>query len=144
MDNNVIASCSDVGIYVNRSAQTRIVHNTLLDTAGVLVRHPESAAMARGNLIDGGIAVRDGARLQDRGNRTTWFAWAFAGIHPIRRLFAEINALDLRWRDEPPRLRDSSEQEVDLCGSDRPENAAYGAFEDIGACSGRGGGAELR
>jgi parallel beta-helix repeat protein len=144
MDNNVIASCSDVGIYVNRSAQTRIVHNTLIDTAGVLVRHPESSATGAGNLIDGGIAVRDGARFDDRGNRTAWFAWAFAGIHPVRRLFADPEVLDLRWRDEPPRLQNSVGPDADLCGRDRPRNAAYGAFEDIDACSGRGAAAEIR
>ncbi|MCU0938924.1 MAG: right-handed parallel beta-helix repeat-containing protein, partial [Burkholderiaceae bacterium] len=48
MRDNLIASCSDEGIYINRGAQTEIIQNTLVDTAGVSVRFAESTAQLTG------------------------------------------------------------------------------------------------
>ena len=58
---NLILSCSDDGIYVNRSATSQVRHNTLLDTGGISVRFVESSADVEGNLVDGAIRGRDGA-----------------------------------------------------------------------------------
>ncbi len=134
--NNLIASCSDEGIYVNRAARTRLLHNTVLDTAGVTVRFPESAAHAAGNLIDGPLHARDGGALDATDNRTPWLAASFVGLHPVRRLFADADELDLRWADAPPRraIAATAEPAADLCGTRRGTPAAYGAFEDYRRC----------
>lgn len=130
---NLVAACSDVGIYLNSAAASRVVNNTLLDTGGVDVRFPESSAELDGNLIDGAVRSRNGGLLRMGDNRTTPIAALYAGLHPQRSLFASAAALDLRWRSVPPR-RAAREPSVDLCGNTRPAAPAYGAFEDFEAC----------
>jgi hypothetical protein len=131
--NNLVASCSDAGIYVNSAADTSIVHNTLLDTGGIDVRFPESAADVTGNLVDGAIRARDGARLRAQDNIDTPVAYLYAGYHPVRKLFNGVRGLDLAWAGRPPR-RALASQSTDMCGKRRPVWASYGAFEDFGAC----------
>ena len=130
---NLVAACSDAGIYVNSGAGSRLVHNTLLDTAGVQVRYPESSAQLEGNVIDGPITSRDGGVVRQGDNRVSSIAALYAGLHPQRGLFAAPGALDLRWKDQPPR-RSAPERPLDLCGTARPASPAYGAFEDFAAC----------
>ena len=131
--NNLIASCSDVGIYVNSGARSRIVHNTLLDTAGIDVRFPESSADIEGNLVDGGIRSRNGGRLRSQDNLATPVGLLYLGVHPQRSHFIAPGSLDLRWDGEAER-RAVSESTPDLCGKARPAQAAYGAFEDFEDC----------
>lgn len=130
---NLIAGCSDAGIYVNSGAETRIVHNTLLDTGGIDVRYPESGADVIGNLVDGTIRARDGARVRALDNLDTPIAYLYAGYHPVRKLFADVQGLDLGWKREAPR-RALSAPSLDMCGRARPVWARYGAFEDFGDC----------
>lgn len=130
---NLVSSCSDAGVYVNGSAGTRLVDNTLLDTAGVQVRYPESSAELDGNLIDGPVTSRDGAQLRLGDNRTSPVAALYLGLHPQRGLFAAPAVLDLRWDGMPPR-RQAGQAGPDLCGTRRPAAPAYGAFEDFAAC----------
>jgi hypothetical protein len=133
MRDNLVASCSDAGIYVNNAADTHVIHNTLLDTAGIDVRFPESAAEVVGNLVDGAIRTRNGASIRALDNLDTPIAWLYAGYHPVRRLFASPEELDLRWSGEPPR-RALAGRSLDLCGKARPAWASYGAFEDFSGC----------
>jgi hypothetical protein len=147
---NLIASCSDDGIYVNRSATSRILDNTVLDTAGITVRFGESSADVEGNLVDGVIrevdgaarevdgAARevDGAALHAKDNVTTSPPWLYLGRHPVRDLFTDAGALDLRWRERPPRRASTSEKDAsDLCGRRRGKQPVYGAFDDIAGCA---------
>jgi hypothetical protein len=134
MQDNLIASCSDEGIYVNRAARTRLIHNTVVDTAGISARFPESNGQALGNLIDGPLRSRDGGSLDDFDNRSTVLALSYLGIHPVRRLFVDADTLNFRWRDETPRRRAGAPAEPDLCGNTRPQQPAYGAFEDFAPC----------
>lgn len=85
MQDNLVAACSDVGIYVNAAARTRLLGNTVVDTAGVDVRFPESSAEADGNLVDGSIRSRNGARLHPGDNRETPIALGYLGYHPLRK-----------------------------------------------------------
>lgn len=59
--NNLIAHCNDFGIYVNKSNQTHITSNTLINTYGIDVRYPTSSALITNNALDGHIRQRDGA-----------------------------------------------------------------------------------
>ncbi len=133
MRDNLVAACSDAGIYVNGGAESRIVHNTLLDTGGIDVRYPESGADVIGNLVDGTIRARDGARLRAFDNLDTPIAYLYVGYHPVRSLFADVQGLDLGWKGEVPR-RAMSTPSADMCGRPRPVWARYGAFEDFGFC----------
>jgi hypothetical protein len=130
---NLVASCSDAGIYINAAAATSIVHNTLLDTGGIDVRFPESGADVIGNLVDGPIRARNGARVRVVDNVDTPIAYLYAGYHPVRKLFSGVQALDLAWSARPPR-RALASQSTDMCGRRRPVWASYGAFEDFAAC----------
>lgn len=135
MHGNLVASCSDAGIYVNRASQTRLVHNTLVDTAGIQVRFAQSTVRYEANLLDGGVLVRDGAIADGHDNRAEWFSAAFLGIRPVRRLWVDPGALDLRWRADPPSLNRTGDPAfADLCGRVPAGSAIAGAFADITAC----------
>ncbi len=58
--NNVIMYCKNVGIYLNRAADTRIHNNLLYKTMGMHVRFPQSTAVIENNLLTGRITNRDG------------------------------------------------------------------------------------
>jgi hypothetical protein len=130
---NLVAACSDAGIYVNSGAGTRLADNTLLDTAGVQVRYPESSVELDGNVIDGAVTSRDGGIVRLGDNRAGSIAALYAGLHPQRGLYAAPAVLDLRWDGEPPR-RGNAAPSIDLCGARRPASPTYGAFEDFAAC----------
>lgn len=131
---NLIASCSDDGIYLNNAAASRIIHNTLLDTGGIQVRFPGSSADIEGNIVDGAIRVRNGAVARAGDNRTTSITQQYLGHHPQRGWFVDVAAMDLRWSGDVPRRAAASALAPDLCGLARPAAPAYGAFEDIKAC----------
>jgi hypothetical protein len=131
---NLIASCSDDGIYLNNAAGSRIMHNTLVDTGGVQARFAGTSADIEGNLIDSAIRARDGALLRAQDNLTTPIALLYAGYHPQRGLFADAGAFDFRWKHEAPRRHAGHALAPDMCAAPRPASPAYGAFEDIAAC----------
>lgn len=131
---NLISSCSDVGIYLNSAAGSRIVHNTLIDTAGIDVRFPTSIAEISGNLVDGVIRSRNGALMRLDDNLDTSAAWLYLGRHPQRARFEAPAQFDFRWRGAVPRRVAATSTPPDLCGVVRPSAAAYGAFEDFSAC----------
>lgn len=131
---NLVAHCSDAGIYLNSAARSTISHNTLIDTAGVDVRFATSSADLQGNLIDGVINARDQATARASDNLVTPASLLYFGWHPQRRLLRAPLAGDFGWAGEPPRRALASERTPDLCGKPRPAKPAYGAFEDFRAC----------
>jgi parallel beta-helix repeat protein len=131
---NLIASCSDDGIYINRSAASKVSHNTLLDTGGIVVRFAAGSADVEGNLVDGAIRSRDDGLLRDNGNRDTSLTALFLGQHPVRALFNDAGALELGWRKDPPRRAHATPDVPDLCGAVRPAMPALGAFENFTPC----------
>lgn len=62
MRNNIIAACSDVGIYLNRAKGSRLLHNTLVGTTGIDFRFPTTSGEARANVLASAIRTRDGAQ----------------------------------------------------------------------------------
>lgn len=134
IQSNLIASCSDDGIYLNRAATSKVAHNTLLDTGGIVVRYAESSADVAGNLVDGNIRSRDGGVLRPTENSDTGLTALYLGMHPVRDLYTRT----LAWRTEPPRRSAAQPGLPDLCGNKRADLPAYGAFEDYSVClSGR-------
>ena len=63
---NLIAFCSDDGIYLNRAANSAIRHNTLIATAGIDVRYVELTAAVEANIVDGPI---QSGPMRTMGNR---------------------------------------------------------------------------
>jgi parallel beta-helix repeat protein len=131
---NLIASCSDDGIYLNAAARSKLIHNTLVDTGGIAVRFPTSSAELDGNLVDGIIRSRDGGILHLGDNRATSAARLYAGSHPQRELFRDPLAFDFRWREPAGRRELHGEPVPDLCGKLRSAAPRYGAFDDFAEC----------
>jgi len=135
VQSNLIMACSDEGIYLNRAATSLIRHNTLLDTGGISVRFVESSAEVQGNLVDGAIRSRDGGLLHGEDNIQTSITRQYLGSHPVRGLYRSLTDFDLAWASAAPRRRKTDFAPTpDLCGSVRPSQPAYGAFEDFQAC----------
>lgn len=134
---NLVAGCSDSGIYLNSAAGTRLLDNTVLDTAGVQVRFPTSTAMLEGNLVDGPLRADEGGVLRVGDNLHTPIWQLYLGRHPQRRLLANPPKLDLRWREEAPQ-RNAAEAGSGLCTPVRGRRRAYGAFDDYRACLAEG------
>jgi parallel beta-helix repeat protein len=69
---NKIYNSDDVGIYLNKAKNFRVVGNTVLGTGigtgAIAVRFPESSGMIRGNKISGSIKLRNGAHAVLRDN----------------------------------------------------------------------------
>lgn len=133
MRSNLVAGCSDVGIYLNSAANTQLVDNTVLDTAGVQVRFPTSGATLDGNLVDGPLRSDDGGVLREGDNLKTPIWQLYLGHHPQRSLFVAASRLNVRWSDTAPR-RTVPAPALDLCGAERRTQPAYGAFDDFRKC----------
>jgi hypothetical protein len=130
---NLIAFCSDDGIYLNRAARSEVDHNTLLDTAGIDGRFVETSATVTANVVDGAIRGRDGGSVRGWDNDYPFLLGLFLGWHPQRGLFQAPGKLDLDWRDAPDDVPDT-EDRTDLCGRPRSGPSRPGAFQDFSAC----------
>jgi parallel beta-helix repeat protein len=131
--NNLIAMCDDDGIYLNRAANSVIDHNTLLDSAGIDARFPETSASVEANIVDGVVRWRDGGSIHLADNATPFLLGLFVGLHPQRSYFNAPEKLDLTWTKEPGRLPNSDLSD-DLCGRQRGTEALPGAFDDFTFC----------
>lgn len=65
---NVIAHCSGYGVDDNRSIGSRIVRNTVIDTAGIVLRGRNAGAEIVDNLMEGEICGRNGGVASLRSN----------------------------------------------------------------------------
>lgn len=131
---NLVASCSDDGIYLNAAARSKLIHNTLVDTGGITVRFAASSAEVDGNLVDGIIRSRDNGILHLGENKYSSAASLYLGSHPLRALFRDPLDFDFRWREPAPRRTADGEPVPDLCGAARASPPRYGAFDDFSAC----------
>jgi hypothetical protein len=86
---NLVASCSDDGIYLNGAAASVVERNTLMDTGGITVRYAHASATVSANQVDGLIRSRDGGVIRADGNHTTAAAWLYLGRHPLRSDYEE-------------------------------------------------------
>ena len=119
---NIIAHCNDVGIDLHRAVGARVVHNTLINTAGITARGEPTSAQVRANLLDGRVRARAPAELTDQDNLAT----------DLRTVFDDADALALGWRIRPDAVP-SAGQPQDFCGRPRPARSPPGALVD-GAC----------
>ncbi len=132
--NNLIAFCSDDGIYLNRSARSLVDHNTLLDTAGIDGRFVETSGTVTANIVDGAVRARDDAVLEGWDNDRPFLLGLYAGWHPQRGYYRDPATLDLTWKSAPDSIPAAHNAGTDLCGAQRGPTAPAGAFDDYGAC----------
>lgn len=105
--NNVIANCTDVGIYINASSDTLLDHNTLFSTTGIDVRFETSTARVVANtLVGGDISERNGGKvLQNEAN-------SFASVASVSTLLDLTDVIT-------PHSTVSQQVDVDICGYQR-------------------------
>lgn len=115
---NVVAHCNDVGLDVNRSVDIDLRQNTLINTAGIGVRHAVSSARVAGNLLEGQVVGRDGARVSELDNETM----------EASAQLRDADRLDLRWREAPATVQISEEDHEDFSGEQRDSADAPGAI----------------
>lgn len=132
MRNNIIANCSDVGIYLNRSKNTKILHNTLVGTNGVDFRFATTSGEARANVLTSKIRTRDGGTFTGTDNLmdipTTEFAAMY--LDPLKG--------DLRKKGDLAKLIDKATATSvtdDYCARTRTGTHDLGALEhSLGDC----------
>jgi len=132
MTDNLIAFCSDDGIYLNRAANSVIRHNTLIGTTGIDARYAETIAYVEANIVDGPILARDDGLAFPDGNESGSLPAMFLGRNPVRGFFEDPARLDLRWRHLPVLV--ATEPGADLCGAEWMSLSPAGAFRDFRAC----------
>jgi len=64
---NVVASCTDDGVYLNNAARSVVANNWVIGTNGVSVRYAGSSADFQNNVIEGRVRSREGALLREQG-----------------------------------------------------------------------------
>jgi hypothetical protein len=126
--NNIILNCpADVGIYLNSARDIRIFNNTLIKSAGIDVRFPDSSAEIRNNIISGRVRERDGGVAVESSN-------LFASpADDLSSLFVDEASGDFRLRDGARIVKRGAalaEVSDDFCGRARDVDHV-----DLGAIS---------
>ena len=128
MRNNIIASCSDVGIYLNKGHDSHILFNTLIATSGVDFRFATTTGEAVGNLLGSVIRTRDGGTMTETGNQMNvdlaqFEAWYRAPAEGDLAVVGDVSSLV----GAAPMRDDVTD---DYCAAPRPAGAlAMGALE---------------
>jgi MYXO-CTERM domain-containing protein len=123
LQNNIIANCSDVGIYINKGARTSILNNTLVETSGIDIRFDSSTAIIANNLVDGRVRERDSGTIEDSANNVV-------EIDPTE-YFQDPANLDLALTFPEEVLDQGRDENVthDFCGRARTAPLDIGALE---------------
>jgi hypothetical protein len=116
--NNVVAHCNDAGIDVNKSRGIEIVHNTLINTQGIMIRNSPAEARVLNNLMDSRIRQRRGTTLSANLANSTGDLVSYL-VAP--------DVLDLRWRKVPELLDTPEGIATDFCGRRRAVLSEPGA-----------------
>jgi len=89
--NNIILNCpTDVAIYLNKAAETRIYHNALINTLGIDARFRSTSALIANNIIAGRIKDRDGAITIRQNNLIDMDCVLPGGHWPFNCVFDEL------------------------------------------------------
>lgn len=115
--NNIVAHCNDAGLDVHRATASVLRHNTLVNTAGILLRGGPGSTTVRANLLDGRLRVRPPA-VADAGDNLE---------ADTRGWFADADALALAWRRSPEPVATANEA-GDFCGRPRGPRSLPGAL----------------
>ena len=126
--NNLIVNCpADVGVYVNAGADSKIVNNTLYNTAGVDMRFAETTGLVANNLMNGKVRDRDGGTSMKMNNLEEITLADFAAW------FVDPSAYDFTLKDGAAIVDLGvalAEVTDDYCGNDRQDgNNDIGAIE---------------
>ncbi|MCP4265755.1 MAG: hypothetical protein GY777_09295, partial [Candidatus Brocadiaceae bacterium] len=122
-----IARCqNDVGIYLNKAAETQIYNNIIQGSLGIDVRFPSSSAVIINNILDGRIKERDGGLIISDNNLITgdcpWSLSLFQNCQ-MNNWYRNPIAGDFRiTRKNLPSGIDVNNLKNDFCGNPRDPN----------------------
>jgi hypothetical protein len=132
-DNLVIDCPTGLGIYLYKASNTRVAGNVLVDTRGVAARSPQTVALVAENVVSGGLAAIDGARIMAENNLVTDLAGTPAVI-------AEAGDTQADVRPQPGARTSLALGLIgdDLCGYLRklPRPGGRGAWRTQASCAG--------
>jgi hypothetical protein len=142
---NLVMACSDDGIYLNKAADSTVRGNTLIDTSGITVRFPQSAAHVTNNLVDSLIRERDGGLVHAQDNQQANMLNLYLGHHAVRGLFHAPASFDFTWEGVPPSASSAQlnvSPMLDLCTNptsaknvfSNDRNIVIGAFHHFPDC----------
>ncbi len=129
---NLIMNCDDVAIYLNKSKDTEIYNNTLINTLGIDVRFPQSSAVIANNFLTGRIKNRNGGTSQAMNN-------IVVDLSDVADYYQAPMMGDFTLKNKGEivdRGVDLQVEEKDFCGEQRgPVGLDIGAFEYLDGTS---------
>ena len=98
MRNNVIVNCPEApGVYINRSRDISIHHNTIFKSWGVLLRFKDTFAKVQNNIMSGAISLRKEAEVKSDDNIQTGYPFAAYAPSLARKLKERISDYDVKF-----------------------------------------------
>ncbi|MBK17841.1 MAG: hypothetical protein CMM52_03250 [Rhodospirillaceae bacterium] len=98
MRNNVIVNCPNApAIYINRSRDIGIYHNTSFRAWGALLRYKDSFATIQNNILSGAVSLRSGAEAKSDDNIQTGYALGAYAAVAARRLKVRISDYHVKY-----------------------------------------------
>ena len=98
MTNNIILNCPNgPGVYVTRSENVLIAHNTIYDAYGIQARFPQTRAHITHNLLTGTVWSRDGAQLEESHNLYSGQLGVANYLPSIRNRLPETQGHGAEW-----------------------------------------------
>ena len=134
--NNIIMHCAnDVGIYLNKAANSQVHHNILYNTLGIDARFKETTAFIYNNVISGRVKSRDKGELVQKDNLIVKRNF-FTGKDNLSEYFSAPDIGDFSWLN----ARDIGSYELSennsFCG-EKPLFGYLGAYSDATFCFNR-------
>ena len=132
--NNIIANCSDSGVYIARARNAKVLYNTIIETGSVDFRYDTTSGEAYGNVLGNVIRTRDGATAPIKmGNLEHVTLGMFQAMYAeplVGDLTVTGSVADLAMGPAHPQVTN------DYCGRPRPAtDLTRGALEhSLGAC----------
>ena len=134
--NNIIANCSDAGVYLRHAPGSRVENNLLYATRGIEGRFGDTSAQVVNNIVDGRLIGWNGAALSESSNVKSRLRAAF-----LRResetVLRDPRRGDMRFASAGDVSRRGAatdgEQERDFCGTRYdPRKPPVGPIEQEG------------
>lgn len=98
MRNNVIINCPEApGVYINRSRDIAIHHNTIFKSWGVTLQFKDTFATVQNNIMSGAVSLRQGAEVKSDDNIQTGYPVAAYTPGVVRKLKELISDYEVKY-----------------------------------------------
>ena len=98
MRNNVIINCPEApGVYINRSRDIAIHHNTIFKSWGVMLRFKDTFATVQNNIMSGAVSLRRDAEVKSEDNIQTGYSFAAYAPGVVLKLKERVSDYDVKY-----------------------------------------------